>query len=145
MEADFLAWCVSLFLSAFTSSTLLPGSSEVLFVSTLMLYPQHKITLLVVATIGNTLGGILTYYIGFIGGGFLQKYFVKLNAKLEKHQDTLQRRAWLCALFSFLPVIGDVFSFGLGVFKYPLVKASILMFVGKLLRYAVIVLVTLYF
>jgi membrane protein YqaA with SNARE-associated domain len=138
MEADFLAWCVSLFLSAFTSSTLLPGSSEVLFVSTLVLFPQQKVALLLVATVGNTLGGILTYYIGFIGGGFLQKYFVKLNAKLEKHQDTLQRRAWLCALFSFLPVIGDVFSFGLGVFKYSLIKASTLMFVGKLLRYALI-------
>ncbi len=64
----------TMFLSGFLSATLLPGNSEIIFTT---LASQHLITygslssfslfnLLLVATLGNSLGSITTYAIGAI-------------------------------------------------------------------------------
>lgn len=57
---------VSLFWSRFLSATLLPGSSEVLLVSLLVANVTSVVPLLVVATIGNTLGGMTNLVLGRI-------------------------------------------------------------------------------
>ena len=54
-----------LFSSAFISSTLFPGGSEVLFVYYLKQQFSLKWGFLLVAIIGNSLGSIVTYLLGF--------------------------------------------------------------------------------
>ena len=61
-----------LFFSAFISATLIPFGSEAL-----LIYDIHQgynvYLLLIVATMGNSLGSILNYFIGLKGEEFLVK------------------------------------------------------------------------
>jgi membrane protein YqaA with SNARE-associated domain len=57
---------LGLFLSAFLAATILPVASEVVLLSMLGL-GYDPILCLIIATIGNTLGAILNYFIGYIG------------------------------------------------------------------------------
>jgi membrane protein YqaA with SNARE-associated domain len=50
-----------LFLSSFLAATLLPGGSEVALFALLKLHPEQATAALVLATLGNTLGGMTTY------------------------------------------------------------------------------------
>ncbi len=56
-----------MFSGAFLAATLLPGGSEVLLVALLNEAPQTWFALLVVASIGNSLGAITSYYLGYLG------------------------------------------------------------------------------
>ena len=56
-----LGW---LFLSAFTSATLLPGSSEVLLGAMATRGEWSMASLLLWATLGNTLGSMTTWWLG---------------------------------------------------------------------------------
>lgn len=127
-----------LFFSAFLSSTLLPGSSEVLLV-TLLHQENHDPWLLVsVATSGNTLGGMSTWGIGRIADwwaplGRLPK---------ESHRRAIRRvQQWGSPglLFSWLPVVGDSLCLAAGWLRINWVVACLFMAVGKAARYAVIV------
>ena len=61
MEAASL---VGLFTSSFLSASVLPGSSEIIFVTMILNEAAPAWTVLWVATIGNTLGGIATFILG---------------------------------------------------------------------------------
>ncbi|MDK4601846.1 hypothetical protein QG082_01095 [Kingella kingae] len=64
---------LSLFTSAFISATLFPAASEVLFGALVWQQPQHWQTWLLVASLGNTLGSVSSYVLG---------YFVPLRAQV---------------------------------------------------------------
>jgi membrane protein YqaA with SNARE-associated domain len=55
---------LGLFVAAFISATLLPGGSEVVLVGVLAIYPDAFWKAIAVATVGNTLGGLTSFYIG---------------------------------------------------------------------------------
>lgn len=54
----------ALFVSAFTSATLLPGTSDAALVAVLWRNPALAWQALAVATLGNSLGGMLSYGLG---------------------------------------------------------------------------------
>ncbi|MGL5665341.1 MAG: DedA family protein, partial [Shewanella sp.] len=56
-----------MFSGAFLAATLLPGGSEVLLIALLNKAPQAWIALVVVASVGNTLGAMTSFYLGRIG------------------------------------------------------------------------------
>jgi membrane protein YqaA with SNARE-associated domain len=62
LSAESLA-VAGLFASSFLSATLLPGNSEIVLVAVLHESPAVKWPALLVATIGNTLGGMTSYAI----------------------------------------------------------------------------------
>ena len=53
-----------LFASAFASATILPGNSEIVLVAVLDHFPTLFWEAILVATLGNTLGGMTSYAIG---------------------------------------------------------------------------------
>ena len=53
-----------LFVVSFLSATVLPGSSEVVFITMLLHETASTWMTLWVATVGNTLGGITTFFLG---------------------------------------------------------------------------------
>ncbi|WP_367273749.1 YqaA family protein, partial [Nitrosomonas sp.] len=55
---------LALFTSSFLAATLLPGGSEAVLVGVLLAYPDLHWQALILATIGNTLGGMSSYLIG---------------------------------------------------------------------------------
>ena len=54
----------SLFASSFLSATLLPGNSEVVLVAMLLAGVSHPWWLVLIATIGNSLGGVTNVILG---------------------------------------------------------------------------------
>ena len=125
-------------LSAFLSSTLLPGGSEAVL---LLLVKQGEIDwglLLLVATLANTLGGVVTYAMGL----WAERGLVKLGKVKPPSGRTvawLQRFGAPVLLFSWLPVVGDGLCLGAGWLQIRWLPATVAILLGKALRYALVV------
>ncbi len=126
-----------LFLSSFISSTLLPGGSEVLLLYLATQTDELWWQLWVVATLGNTLGGIITWILG----RWLVKKFPQRSLSEQKHERALtQIRHWGSGalLLSWVPVIGDPLCFVAGWLKLPMLASFVFIALGKGARYAAI-------
>ncbi len=123
-----------LFLSAFISSTIAPGGSEVLL-AYLVSQPSASIKQLVlIATIGNTLGALTTWALGIWAS---KKYpaDTMLNNQRQKSLQTLRAWGGWALLFSWLPIVGDGLCFAGGWLRLPPLPSLIAIFSGKALRY----------
>ena len=58
------AGLAGLFLASFLSATLLPGGSEGVLFAVIRMHPEQTLPALVLATLGNTAGGMVTYFMG---------------------------------------------------------------------------------
>ncbi|MHC5224627.1 YqaA family protein [Ignatzschineria sp. LJL83] len=119
--------------SSFTSSTILPGSSEVALVTFLYHFPTEIWIAFFVATIGNTLGSILMLLIGRF---FPEKKQKKLSPKTHRF---MQRYGALSLLFSSLPIIGDILPIAAGWLRLNMYKCLIVLLIGKAVRYLLII------
>jgi membrane protein YqaA with SNARE-associated domain len=126
-----------LFISALISATLFPLGSEALLIYDIK--EGYNIYLLItVATLGNTLGSVINYYLGLKGEEYLiekkilkEKYILKSKYYFDKYGS-------ISLLFSWLPIIGDPITFIAGVLKFDFRKFLVLVFIAKLSRYIVI-------
>jgi len=93
------------------------------------------IILLFVATLGNTLGGVVNYWFGFKGEELiLQKGLIK-KERLEKAVIFFNKYGGYSLLFSWVPIIGDPITFVAGVLKYDIKKFLFLVMLAKFGRY----------
>ncbi len=126
-----------LFLAAFLAATVLPFSSEVVF-SALVIAGMDMWWCVIWATLGNWLGGLSCYYLGYLGKiEWIEKYLKIKKAKIDKLQLWLQGKGGFMAFFVFLPGIGDVIAVALGFLRANVVIVAISMFLGKFIRYIV--------
>ena len=136
---DFLTeWGLfGLFISSFLSATVVPFSSE--FVLSFMILNGFDIYLtILIATIGNWLGGLSSYLIGRLGKWtIIEKYFGVDKNKVFNFKLKVDRWGSVLAFFSWLPVIGDVIAVSLGFFRTNFILVSIWMLLGKILRYII--------
>lgn len=79
-----------LWLSAVTSATILPGSSEMALASLLHLYPEYWLTALLVATFGNSVGSMVSYAMGRLIPNPIQHNLIQPNPiqPSDKHHAT---------------------------------------------------------
>lgn len=127
-----------LFMAAFLAATILPFSSEAVLAA-MALGSWSFTSLLVVASIGNTLGGLTNYAIGrWVPQEKLVKRLGIDAAKAERWRNFVQRYGAWGALACWLPVIGDPIALALGVVRSRLLPTAVLMLLGKAIRYAVI-------
>ena len=127
-----------LFIITFLSATIIPLSSEVLLV--LMLSKGYNpVSCLIVATIGNSLGGLTNYWIGRLGNPNWLKKTGITDEKLTKYNQSISKYGSWLALLSWVPIIGDPLVICLGYFRVSFLKVSFLIFLGKFLRYFFIV------
>lgn len=126
-----------LFSSAFISATLAPGGSEAVLAYLVAVKQLPVIFLLMVATLGNTLGSMTTWLLGILAAKKLP-VAVLLTKKQQNGLDFIQKYGYWAFLFSWLPVVGDAFCFAGGWLKLPFLPSCLLIFLGKLSRYAVI-------
>jgi membrane protein YqaA with SNARE-associated domain len=122
------AYLWALFGSAFISSTLLPGGSEALVLLGIRDYPSNLWLIIAVATVGNTLGALVTYAMGRLFPNKVKKPDLKW----------LERFGYLLLLFTWVPVIGDGFCLGAGWMRMKFWPVSLLILIGKFMRYAAI-------
>tara|TARA_R110002050_G_scaffold221792_2_gene357670 strand:- start:41869 stop:42312 length:444 start_codon:yes stop_codon:yes gene_type:complete len=127
-----------MFLSSILAATLLPFGSEAVFLG--LLYAKFElIPLVLVASAGNTIGGMITFYIGWLGKWeWLEKWFKIPHEKLTSLMHSAQKYGWLFAFFTWLPGIGDPMAAAIGFVKINPYVAFIWMLFGKTLRFATI-------
>ncbi|WP_461640164.1 YqaA family protein [Labilibaculum euxinus] len=132
-----------LFVASFLAATILPFSSEAIL--SLFVYSGYDISVTIaVASLGNWLGGVLTYYLGYLGKWEWIEKFLRINqAKAEKTKLFLQNKGSALAFFAFLPFVGDIIPLGLGLLRSKPVWVALFMAAGKSCRYIVWAWITL--
>lgn len=124
---------LALFTSSFLAATLLPGGSEAVLAGVLITHPNLYWQALVLATVGNTLGGMSSYLIG----RFLPDEHAVYD-KLGKHASKLN---WVhqhgapILLLSWAPVIGDILCVAAGWLRVNWLWALLFIALGKFARY----------
>lgn len=128
-----------LFLSAFIAATLFPLSSEALL--TALLYQHYSpLTLWLVATIGNTLGSCVNWYLGKSCLHLQDRsWFPVKPAQLAKYQVGFQKYGILSLLFAWLPIVGDPLTLVAGVMRVRFLTFLPLVALGKAARYAAVI------
>ncbi len=128
---------LGLFMASFLAATVLPFSSEALL-SLLIAGNFDTAQCIAVATLGNWLGGMSSYYLGYLGKWeWIEKYLRVKPEKIEQWHERMYKRGAVFAFFSWLPLVGDVFAVGLGVLRANWKITAIAMLAGKFLRYLV--------
>ena len=127
---------LGLFIGSFLASSLVPFSADALYVTALAAGGDHLATL-VVATLGNWLGGITTYWIGRLGQWeWIEKHLKVKPETLQKQKTYIDRYGVWLALLSWVPIVGDVVTLALGFYKTPAVLSLFLIGAGKFARFA---------
>ena len=128
---------VGLFIGAFLAATILPFSSDALYVAVLAVTGQ-PVACLVVGTAGNWLGSVFSYYIGRIGKWeWIEKWFRVKPETLQRQKMKIDRYGVWLALICWVPIIGDVIAIALGFYKVQPLMCFVLMLVGKFARFLV--------
>jgi membrane protein YqaA with SNARE-associated domain len=130
---------LTLLLTSFLAATFLPFSSEA-HLAYLKTQGESFPLLVIVATAGNTFGGMFTYYLGRLGKLEWSQRFLRIDIdQIESAKLKLNKMGTLLAFFCWLPIVGDVFAFVLGLARASLLKTLIFMSVGKALRYIAVI------
>lgn len=124
---------------AFLAGTVVPITSEVLLVFFLGI-GLNAVGLTLAATIGNTLGGVTCFMIGYLTTKEkVQKFFKVPDRRMKRADMLIHKYGYWTAAFSFLPVLGEVFLLSLGIMRVNRFKVISLMALGKLFRYSLVV------
>lgn len=123
----------TVFVVSFISATLLPLGSEPVVFGLVKINPELFWPTLLVATVGNTLGGALDWWMGYEAHQVVDKY-----SHSSHHGRALR---WLehlgpkACLLSWLPAVGDPLCAVAGWLKFPFWPCLAYMAIGKFLRY----------
>ena len=161
-----MSW-LALFGYSALAATLLPGGSEILLAGMLIEQPESAFWLWLVATLGNTLGACVTFFMGtllalklkplaltrqpqfqseFQGKNEPQRTILQNIRHRLTHQfnfsakrtDQLNRHgAWLL-LLSWVPFVGDGFCLAAGYLGWPKKLSLSLIALGKAARYGLL-------
>ena len=129
---------VGLFFNGMFSS-FIPIPTEIT-TSTLLLGGANPDDVFIVLTIGSIIGGYIAYYLGY--NGRLIGKFRKATPKYEqKSVSIMTKYGWSTIIFfsPWIPIIGDIVSIIAGTKKYNIVKYSIAMVTGKIVKSIAIV------
>lgn len=119
----------ALFVVCLLSATLLPMGSEPALFALVKANPDLMWQALMVATIGNTLGGMINYAMGYGANKAIT------HERESRWFGWLQRFGPKTLLLSWLPVIGDPLCALAGWLALPFWPCVFWMALGKLLRY----------
>lgn len=133
---DLGAWGLwGLFVGTFLASTIVPFSADVLYITMLQM-TSNPWACLVVAALGNWLGNLTTFGLGWLGRwDWIEKYFKVDRAKLEKQKVYIDKYGIWLAFVSWLPFVGDLFTLALGFYKTNPWLTAFLFLVGRFLRF----------
>ncbi len=126
---------LGLFIGTFLAATILPFSSDALYIAVLAA-TKDPIGCLAVGTVGNWLGSVVTYWIGWIGRWeWIEKWFKVKRETLEKQKVKIDKYGVWLALLAWIPIIGDVIAIALGFYRTRPWATMFLLLVGKFARF----------
>jgi membrane protein YqaA with SNARE-associated domain len=124
-----------MFLSAFLAATILPFSSEVVL-SALFGSGLNGFLLLLVASVGNVLGSIVNYVLGYKFGKDIATQKLKVSdVAFTRASDMFTRWGKWSLFLCWVPVIGDPITLVAGVLRSPLWFFVLVVTISKTARY----------
>ena len=135
----FFAWfdmpsvgLTAVFISSFISATLIPVGSEPILFGYTSLNPGMYWIAIFIATVGNTLGGMLDWWLGLISRNGFESLKWPTHGRMQRW---LEGRGPKMLLLSWLPGFGDPLCFAAGWLRLAWLPCMVYMFFGKLFRY----------
>jgi len=130
----------TLFLSALISSTLFPGGSEAVLLYRLDQRGDAR-ALVAIATVGNVLGSLITFAIGWLGNQAVHKRWLRISEQqLVSAEHWFARFGKPALLFAWLPVVGDPLCLVAGLLRCSPLSFLLLVSTGKAARYLLLAL-----
>jgi membrane protein YqaA with SNARE-associated domain len=128
---------LALAVSAFTSATLLPGTSEALLVALHAGAAAPGWTLLAVASAANVAGSCVNWALGrFLADFSGRRWFPVSPPQLERAARWYERWGWPTLLASWVPLIGDPLTVVAGLLRTPFLMFLMVVAIAKTARYA---------
>lgn len=125
--------------AAFLAGSFFPFSSELVMVG-LMAAGLDPLLLVVYGTVGNVLGSVFNYGVGYMGRiDWIEKYLHVSKEKLERTRRFLAGRGAWMGILAFLPILGSVVTIVLGLMRANMTITFISITIGKFLRYLLLV------
>ena len=125
----------AVFAISFISATLLPMGSEPVVFGLVQLNPDMFWPVVLVATAGNTLGGAVTWWMGYGAHKVADKY--STSAHHVRALAWLEKMGPKACLLAWLPLVGDPLCAVAGWLKMPFWPSVLYMAIGKFARYVV--------
>ncbi|MFK7792636.1 MAG: YqaA family protein [Devosiaceae bacterium] len=133
-----------MFASAFLAATVLPAQSELVLIGFLTAGEHSVVLMLLVASIGNVLGSVVNYVLGFYAQTFQDRgWFPASPDQLGRARGFYHRWGRWSLLLAWTPIIGDPLTVVAGVMREPLWSFLILVTISKVSRYLVLAAITL--
>ena len=130
---------LSLFLISFLAATILPFSSELTLAGLVSTSNYDNLLLLAVASLGNVLGSVVNWILGFYSRNLSTKrWFPFKDKQIKKSSKWFNKFGKWSLLFAWVPIIGDPLTLAAGLLRVKFIEFLILVTIGKVSRYLVI-------
>ena len=127
---------VSLFFLSVLAATIIPFGCEIYFSALVIRFPEHALYILIIATLGNNIGSMITFQMAkFFGEKKGLKFFKVSETNEERAKKFIDKIGIYASFFCFAPIIGDVIAVVFGILKANFLRFSIIMGLGKLTRF----------
>ena len=128
---------LGLFIGTFLAATIVPFSSDAVYLA-ILAATGNPVGCLAVGTLGNWLGSVVPYFIGWLGKWeWIEKWFRVKPETLARQKAGIDKYGVWLALICWVPVAGDVVAIALGFYRTRPFWTITLMLVGKFLRFLV--------
>ena len=130
---------LSLFIISFLAATILPFSSELTLAGLIATSSYDNLLLLIVASLGNILGSVVNWILGFYSRNLSKKrWFPFKDQQIEKFISWFNRFGKWSLLFAWVPIIGDPLTLAAGLLRVKFVEFLTFVAIGKVGRYFLI-------
>ena len=129
---------LGLFIACFLAATILPFASEAVL-ALFLAASFDPVICLIVATTGNSLGGLTNYGLGMLGKPNALRKIYKSPQRYTRMVSAVDKYGYWLGLLSWTPFIGDPLTIALGFFRVRFLPFLLLMIIGKFLRYFVLI------
>ena len=130
---------LSLFIISFLAATILPFSSELTLAGLVATSSYDNLLLLTVASLGNILGSVVNWILGFYSRKLSKKkWFPFKDEQIEKSSKWFNKFGRWSLLFAWVPIIGDPLTLAAGLLRVKFIEFLILVTIGKVSRYLAI-------
>tara|TARA_B110000971_G_scaffold5750_1_gene5727 strand:+ start:1070 stop:1483 length:414 start_codon:yes stop_codon:yes gene_type:complete len=129
----------SLFIISFLAATILPLSSELTLAGLIATNNYNNLLLLIAASIGNILGSIVNWILGFYSRNLIsKKWFLFKDEQIKRSSNWFNKFGKWSLLFAWVPIIGDPLTLAAGLLRVKFTEFLILVSIGKVFRYFLI-------
>lgn len=129
---------VGMFFSATLAGSVAPFSSE-LVMAALQAAGVAAWPLVIVATVGNTLGSLFNYSLGYLGKTtWIARLFNVSDEKMARATAWVRRYGVWAGLLAWVPFLGEALTLAMGLARCPIAPSTITIAIGKFVRYAIL-------